>query len=217
MIRGIIFDLDGVLVDTARFHFTAWKKLAAEFGITLGPQHNEQLKGVSRAGSLRQILEWGNVTISDLEFENALARKNAHYLQLCEQLGPDDCLPGVIETLTECAEKDLKLAVGSASRNAKFILRKLRIISAFDEVIDGTMTEKGKPDPEVFLRAANSLGFEPWEMVVFEDAQKGIEAAINGGFFTVGVGDSEVLGLANKVIQGFEELHIDQIITSLEA
>jgi len=217
MIKGLIFDLDGVIVDTAKFHFTAWRELANELGFDLSQEQNELLKGVSRVDSLNQILSWGGVSLSDSEKDKALIKKNNRYLDLCEGLSSADCLPGVIEILAEAAEMDIKLALGSASKNAKLILRKLQIISAFDIIVDGTMTGKGKPDPEVFLKGAEALELEPWQIIVFEDAEKGIEAARNGGFFSVGVGDKEVLGKANMVIKGFEGFHIKTIISDIKA
>lgn len=217
MIKGLIFDLDGVIVDTAKFHFIAWKQLANELGFDLTQDQNEMLKGVSRVDSLNQILSWGDVSLSDSEKEKALIKKNNHYLELCDGLSSGDCLPGVIEILAEAAEMGIKLALGSASKNAKLILRKLQIISAFDIIVDGTMTGKGKPDPQVFLKGAEALELEPWQVIVFEDAEKGIEAAINGGFFSVGIGDKAVLGKANMVLDGFEGFHIKTIISEIKA
>lgn len=217
MIKGLIFDLDGVIVDTAKFHFVAWRKLANDLGFDLNQEQNELLKGVSRVDSLNQILEWGGVSLSDADKEKALVSKNTHYLELCDGLSSNDCLPGVIEILADAAEQGLQLALGSASKNAKLILRKLQIISAFDTIVDGTMTGKGKPDPEVFLKGAASMGLEPWQVIVFEDAEKGIEAARNGGFFSVGIGDKKVLNKANMVIEGFEGFHINTIISEIKA
>ncbi|MFY0673749.1 MAG: beta-phosphoglucomutase [Bacteroidia bacterium] len=216
MIKAIIFDLDGVLVDTAKFHFVAWKKLAKDLGTDISEAQNEQLKGVSRVDSLERIIEWGNLQISDQEKEAALISKNAHYLELCDQLSPEDLLPGVREFLTEIGEKGLHVAVGSASKNANLILRKLGISTFLDTLIDGNMTTKGKPDPQVFLMAAEQMHVEPWQAIVFEDAPKGVDAAKAGGFNSVGVGSYNVLGHANLVIPGFKDINLNTILKQFE-
>jgi beta-phosphoglucomutase len=216
MIEAIIFDLDGVLVDTAKFHFIAWKKLAQDLGTDISHEQNEQLKGVSRVDSLDKILEWGNIQISDEEKEVALASKNTHYLELCDQLSPNDLLPGVKEFLVEIGEKGLKVGVGSASKNANLILRKLGISTFLDMLVDGTMTTKGKPDPQVFLMGAQQMHVEPWQTIVFEDAPKGVDAAKAGGFNSVGVGSYENLGHANLVIPGFKDISLQSILNHFE-
>lgn len=216
MIKGVIFDLDGVLVDTAKFHFVAWKKLAQDLGSDISVEQNEKLKGVSRVDSLENILEWGGIEISDQEKEAALISKNAHYLELCGDLTSDDLLPGVKEFLAEIGEKRLKIGIGSASKNANLILRKLGISTFLDTLVDGTMTTKGKPDPQVFLMGAEQMQVEPWQTIVFEDAPKGVDAAKAGGFNSVGVGSYENLGHANLVIPGFKDISLQSILNHFE-
>ena len=216
MIEAIIFDLDGVLVDTAKYHYIAWKKIANDLGSDLSEEQNEKLKGVSRVDSLNKILDWAGISISAEEKAELLRIKNAHYLELCDQLSPNDLLPGVKEFLVEIGEKGLKVGVGSASKNANMILRKLGISTFLDSLVDGTMTTKGKPDPEVFLLGAQQMHVPPWQTIVFEDAVSGIDAAKAGGFNTVGVGDYSVLGHANLIIPDFKNLTLETILNHFE-
>ncbi|MBI1183182.1 beta-phosphoglucomutase [bacterium] len=210
--KALIFDLDGVLVDTARFHYIAWNDLAHDFGFEISEAENEQLKGVSRVDSLEQILLWGNISLSSEQKEQALIKKNEHYLSLCQQLTPSDCLPGVQQFLAEVAESGLRCAVGSASKNAALILKKLQLANFFDALVDGTMTTKGKPDPEVFTKAAERMHVQAWQTIVFEDAEKGIQAATKGGFNTVGIGSPHILKQAALVIDGFEKVSLGEVL-----
>lgn len=173
----IIFDLDGVLVDTAVFHYQAWKRLAARLDFDFGETDNEQLKGVSRMDSLNLILKWANRELSASEKESLAALKNSWYLEFVEEMKSGDVLPGTIELLRYLKNADKKIALGSASKNAVRILEKTRILDYFDTIVDGNGVKKSKPDPEVFLKAAKAVGVVPSACVVLEDAQAGIEAA----------------------------------------
>jgi beta-phosphoglucomutase len=216
MIKGLLFDLDGVLVDTARFHFQAWKKLAQELGTDITIEQNEKLKGVSRVDSLNYILEWGNISLSETDKQAALIKKNAHYLSLCDNLTAKDCLPGVLNLLADAGEMGLELGVGSASKNALYILKKLQISTYLDCLIDGTKTTKGKPDPQVFLMGAQELRLDPWQIIVFEDAPKGVDAGLAGGFHVVGIGQEENLSRAHVVLPGFENTTLKDIVNQFE-
>lgn len=209
--KGYIFDLDGVIVDTAKFHFLAWHKIAQELGFELTYELNEQLKGVSRTDSLMKILTWSNVSVSESKFEELAYTKNQHYLKFVEQMTQDDILVGVKPFLEQTQSKNIKIALGSASKNARLILTKLGIISFFDVIIDGNNVSKAKPDPEVFVLAAQKMGLCNTECIVFEDAAAGIEAAQKAQMLAVGIGDSQFLKKADKVFKNFEELINSQL------
>ncbi len=211
MIKACIFDLDGVIVDTAKYHFQAWRRLANELGFDFSEKENEKLKGVGRMESLDLILSWGGVQKDQKEKEALAARKNQWYVELIEHMTPAEILPGVLPFLKDLKNRGIKVALGSASKNARTILRRIELDHVFDAIIDGNATTRSKPDPEVFLLGAQSLGVEPKETVVFEDAEKGIEAALNGGFWTVGVGDPTVLGHAHIVIPGFQGFTFEEL------
>lgn len=212
---GFIFDLDGVIVDTARFHYKAWRDLAAEWGYSLTYKDNEQLKGVSRMNSIRKISEWAKVDLPQDELERMSDIKNEYYLNLCDSLGIQDVLPGVLLTIQQCVERGIKIGVGSASKNAKIVLNKLGIYHLFDTVVDGTMVRHSKPNPEVFIQAANNLNLPASSCVVFEDAQAGIEAAKSAGMFAVGVG-FDLLKNSDKQINTFKNFDFDDFIDGLE-
>lgn len=213
--KGFLFDLDGVIVDTAKYHFIAWQALAKKLGFTFTEEDNERLKGVSRMRSLDILLEIGGLDFSDDEKLAMATEKNDLYVTYITQMGPEEILPGVINFLDDCKAKGIKIALGSASKNAMTILNRLAITSYFDAVIDGTVVANAKPDPEVFLKGAESLGLKPADCVVFEDAEAGIEAAINGGMKNIGIGSPEVLSKADFVIPGFEGISVDDIIQKL--
>ena len=216
MIKACIFDLDGVVVDTAKYHYIAWKKLANSLGFDFTEADNEKLKGVSRMGSLDLILEWGGKTF-DEEKKKALAeQKNHWYIEFIEKMKPDEILEGVEEFLEDLKQRKMKTGLGSASKNARRIVEKVGLVDNFEVIIDGTLTEKSKPHPEVFLKAAAAMGVRPDECIVFEDAEKGIEAALSGGFFAVGVGEPEVLHLAHVIIPGFKDFNFDQLLLTLQ-
>ncbi len=211
-IKGLLFDLDGVIVDTAKYHYLAWKDLANELGIIFTEKDNERLKGVSRNRSFEIILEIGGITLSDNEKEIYCTKKNEVYLEYIYKLREDEVLPGVREFLTDVRAKGYKVALGSASKNAKLILDKLNLTEFFDEIIDGTKVSKAKPDPEVFTLGAKELGLTNENCIVFEDAAAGIEAAHNAGMLSVGIGEKENLPEADMLIPGFVDMTIDKII-----
>lgn len=207
MIRGFLFDLDGVLVDTAQYHFLAWQRMAAELGIHFGEAENEQLKGVSRAESLNRILAWGGKSLSDAEKQHWMTLKNDWYLELVRGMPADDYLPGAHEFLRASRAAGIKVALGSASKNAPLILERLEWIPLFDAMVDGNVVTASKPDPEVFLEGARRLGLKPEECVVFEDSEAGVEAARRGGMKVVGIGH----GLdADLLVSGLDQLTPEQ-------
>lgn len=215
-IQLCIFDLDGVIVDTAKYHFLAWRKLGREFGFEITKKDNEKLKGVSRVQSLKLILEWAGVEKSEEEQSKLAAKKNVHYVNLIQELKPEDVFPGVTDFILELRKNNIKCSIGSASKNTKLILQKLQIITLFDYIVDGTMTVNSKPHPEVFLQSTDHLGISPKNTVVFEDASKGIDAAISGGMYAIGVGDKEELSQANAVISDFEWFNLNKMIKVLD-
>jgi beta-phosphoglucomutase len=201
--KACLFDLDGVLVDTAIYHFQAWKMLGENFNYQLTEEQNEQLKGVSRVESLNRILDWANYSATSEQKEAWLIEKNENYLQLISTMNPAEILPGVLDFLGQIKEQGYKIALGSASKNSEVILTKTGLLPWFDLIIDGNKVTKSKPDPEVFLTGAAGLGFKPEECIVFEDAQAGVEAAKKGGMKAIGIGEADVLSEADKVIPTF--------------
>ncbi len=191
--EAVIFDLDGVLVDTAVFHYQAWKRLADGLGIPFDIEKNEALKGISRMDSLDKILAWGEVQKTDAEKQQLAERKNEWYLEFLDTMKTGDVLPGTIALLSWLKDNQKKIALGSASKNAPAILEKTGIMEYFDVVIDGNSVSRSKPDPQVFLLGAEKLGVNPANCVVFEDAQSGIEAAIAAGMEVVAVDKDAVL------------------------
>lgn len=204
-IRACIFDLDGVIVDTARHHFVAWQNLAEELGVPFSAEDNEALKGVSRVDSLEYILKKGGLVLDPATKVQLMDRKNAHYLELAGKTSPADALPGVVELIAELKSNGIKVALGSSSKNAEMILTRLNLLEAFDALVDGNHITLSKPDPEVFLMGAKALGLPPAECLVFEDAQSGIDAANTGGFPVIGIGDQGALSGASAVIEGFAD------------
>jgi beta-phosphoglucomutase len=193
MKSAIILDLDGVICDTAHFHFLAWHRLAAEYGYELTHADNEQLKGVSRADSLTFILGLANKTLSPEQFQEDLHRKNEWYLELVKDMGPLDVLPGVPSFFAEVAARKIPLALGSASKNANMVLTRVGLIHAFNAIVDASQVTHGKPHPETFLKAADLLGIAPEKCLVFEDSASGVQAAIAGGMNAIGIGTPEDL------------------------
>ncbi len=211
VIKACIFDLDGVIVDTAVYHYKAWRRLANELGFDLTEEDNEKLKGVSRVRSLELILQWGGVTKTAAEQEELAARKNAWYVEMINQMTPAEILPGAKEFLIACRQAGLKTALGSASKNSGTILEKVSITGLFDAVVDGNKVSTPKPDPEVFLKGAEELSILPANCVVFEDAIVGIEAAKNGGMKAVGIGSPAVLTQADLVVSGLNEMSLEKL------
>ena len=207
-IKACLFDLDGVIVDTAKYHYLAWKVLADELGIEFTHKHNEKLKGVSRMRSLDILLEIGEKKISEEEKLKLAERKNKIYLDYIYKMTPEEILPGVKDFIATIRNKGIKVALGSASKNAITILKQLKIESFFDAIIDGNMVSKSKPDPEVFIKGAEALNVANDQCVVFEDAEAGIEAALSANMRCIGIGSPEILGKANKVISGFENFKL---------
>ena len=209
--KACLFDLDGVIVDTAIYHFQAWRRLANELGFDFTEHQNEQLKGISRMESLELILKWGNLSLSEEEKIEWATRKNAWYLESVMQMTPNEVLKGVPEFLKELRANGIKVALGSASKNSRLILEKIKMIEFFDVIIDGNNITKGKPDPQVFLMGAEATNCKPIDCVVFEDALAGVQAGKAGGMRVIGVGDPKILNEADFVIKGFEEMTIDRL------
>jgi beta-phosphoglucomutase len=210
-IKACIFDLDGVIVDTAVYHYKAWKRLANELGFDISEEQNEKLKGVSRMRSLELILQWGGITKTEAEQEELAAKKNGWYVEMISHMTPSEILPGAKEFLETCRAAGLKTALGSASKNSMTILDKINLAYLFDAVIDGNHVSKPKPDPEVFLKGAEALHIAPADCVVFEDAIAGIEAAKNGGMKAVGIGSPKVLTEADLVVSGLNEMNLEKL------
>jgi len=210
-IKACIFDLDGVVVDTAKYHYIAWKSLANELNFDFSLQDNERLKGVSRMVSLDILLEIGNVELTQ-ERKNELAeKKNKLYLEYILKMTPEEILPGVEDFFKVLRKENIKIALGSASKNAMTILKQLNLVDYFDAIVDGTHVSNAKPDPEVFLKGAQMLNVSVEQCVVFEDAEAGVEAAVNGGMKCVGIGSPEVLNNANLVVDGFENFSLEKL------
>lgn len=212
MIKAFIFDLDGVLVDTAKYHFRAWKELGLKIGFEINQQDNEQLKGVSRKESLDIILAWANLNPSLEQKIDMMEFKNKFYLQLVETINSSLLLTGAREILEESKKLGLKIGLGSASTNAIFLLEKTNILQFFDAVVDGNKTTKSKPHPQVFLLGSELLGVKPEEIVVFEDSIAGLKAAKFGNFKSVGIGDKANLNLADLVYSGLNQIDLKKIL-----
>lgn len=210
-IKACLFDLDGVLVDTAVYHYQAWKRLANTMGFDFTEEQNEQLKGVSRVESLNKILAWGNIQKTDAEKEELASLKNSWYVDMITKMTPAEVLPGTVDFLTAIHQAGYKLALGSASKNSGIILERTNLDHFFDEIVDGNMVTKSKPDPEVFLKGAELLGFKPDECVVFEDAVAGVEAAKRGGMKAIGIGEKSVLTEADLVVSGLDKLTVEDL------
>lgn len=215
MIQGFIFDLDGVIVDTAKYHYLAWKRLADELDIDFTEHDNELLKGVSRVESLKIILSLGKRTISEAQFNQSLTQKNQWYLDYINKIGCEEILPGVEGFIGQLKSSEKSIALGSASKNAGLILERIGLADAFDSVIDGNSVSNAKPDPEVFLRAANNINVDPGCCVVFEDAAAGVKAAKNAGMYCVGVGEEKNLPGADLYIKDFTTINLDQLLAKL--
>ncbi len=204
--KGALFDLDGVLVDTAKYHYLAWKRLAEQLGFEFTEADNERLKGVSRTRSLEIVLEVGGITLTEEEKLRLAEEKNERYLQYIRRMDEAELLPGAKEYLHKLRARGIKIALGSASKNATFILDRVGIARLFDAIVDGTKVSRAKPDPEVFVVGCKELGLEPADCVVFEDAEAGVQAALAAGMRVVGIGRADILRAANLVVRGLDEL-----------
>jgi beta-phosphoglucomutase len=211
-LKAFLFDLDGVIVDTAIYHYQAWRRLANELGFDISEEFNERLKGVSRMESLDIILAHGGLTLPDEKKAELAAQKNSWYLELVGRMTSDDILPGVATFFSQVRKAGLKTALGSVSKNAPLILERIGMTNAFDAIIDGTKISKGKPDPEVFTKGAAELEVSPTECVVFEDAVAGVEAGKRGGMFVVGLGSPDVLNQADFVAPSLENLTVNEVL-----
>lgn len=207
--KGVIFDLDGVIVDTAKYHFLAWKKLADSLGFEFTESNNELLKGVSRVRSLEILLKIGNVSLSDTEKQKVLISKNKEYLGYIEKMGADEILPGVLKVLDYLDQNKVNYVLGSASKNAELILKQVNLHHRFFGIVDGNDVSKAKPDPEVFLIGAKKLNLAPQNCIVFEDAIAGVEAAKIAKMVAIGIGDKEILSEADFVFKDFTEISLD--------
>ncbi|WP_242203147.1 beta-phosphoglucomutase [Aestuariivivens insulae] len=203
---GVIFDLDGVIVDTAKYHFLAWKNLADDLGIAFTETHNELLKGVSRVRSLEILLEIGNLELPEAKKQEILVSKNEDYLGYITKMGPEEILPGVNGLLDTLDDLGIKYVLGSASKNATLILKQVNLLHRFSGIVDGNSVSKAKPDPEVFLIGAKQLNLQPEQCIVFEDAIAGIEAANQANMISIGVGDKETLNEADYNFNNLTEI-----------
>jgi len=212
MIKAAIFDLDGVIVDTAHYHYIAWKRLASEFNINLTIEQNERLKGVSRIRSLEIILELGNIQLPEEEKERLASKKNAWFVEYIESIRPEEIFSGVEELIQSMRMKGIKIALASSSKNAPRVIELLKIGHLFDAMVDGGMITHTKPHPEIFLLAASKLNIPPANCVVLEDAEAGVEAALAAGMKCVGVGATAQLGKANKVVAKTGEFDMNWLV-----
>lgn len=210
-IKGVIFDLDGVIVDSAQFHYEAWKTLAREWNYDLKMSDNEALKGVSRKDSVLKIAIWAGVKPTAQELESIATRKNILYLELCAKLTPHDILPGIENLINELKNNNIKVALGSASKNARFVIEKLGLHNTFDVVVDGNDVIHSKPDPEVFLIAAQHMNIHAQNCCVIEDAPAGIQAAIKAQMLAIGLGKTAELLQAHLILPNATNLTLSKI------
>ncbi|WP_298155779.1 beta-phosphoglucomutase [Flavobacterium sp.] len=204
--KAFIFDLDGVIVDTAKYHYLAWQKIASELGIEFTPEHNEELKGVSRVRSLDIILNLGKINASQQDKDRWLVQKNEDYLGYLVHMDESEILPGVLPVLQYLKAKNQAIALGSASKNARPILEKVNIISYFDAIVDGNDVTNAKPDPEVFVQAAKLLNARNEDSIVFEDSVAGIQAANTAGMTSIGIGEESILHEAQFNFKDFTHI-----------
>jgi len=209
MKKGFIFDLDGVIVDTAKYHFLAWRNLAQSIGVDFTETQNEQLKGVSRVKSLEKILAWGNKTISDTAFTELMAKKNTEYLSYIETMDANEILPDVNRVLDFLSHQKQPISLGSASKNSRPILKKVDLFTKFNAIVDGNDVSKAKPDPEVFLIAAKLLNMNPENCIVFEDSVAGVQAANTANMISIGIGQEDVLYEADYIFSDFTKMSDD--------
>ena len=213
---AFIFDLDGVIVDTAKYHYLAWKNLANSLGFDFTESQNEMLKGVSRVKSLEILLDLGKVTLKEEEKSRLLVEKNTEYLEFVNQMTDDEILPGVEKILDFLDEQKVDYVLGSASKNAPLILQKVGLYDRFKGIVDGNDVSKAKPDPEVFLKGAAKLDAFPKNCVVVEDAIAGVQAANKAGMYSIGIGDAKVLKEADHVFEAMSDIGIDFLINLMK-
>ncbi|WP_414841220.1 beta-phosphoglucomutase [Enterococcus saccharolyticus] len=208
MFKGVLFDLDGVITDTAEYHYQAWKKLGEEIGISIDRSFNEQLKGVSREDSLSLMLRYGNKEndFTAEEFAELAQRKNDYYLEMIQAITPKDVYPGILELLADLKTAKIKIALASASKNGPFLLQKMNLTSYFDAIADPEKIAHGKPAPDIFLLAAKEVGLTTKECLGIEDAQAGIQAIVASGAQPVGVGQKKDLGENIPIVSDTTEL-----------
>ena len=210
-ISGCLFDMDGVIVDSAKHHFTAWKMLADELSIPFTLDDNKLLKGLSRIDSLEKILSLGSLELNSNTKLLLMEKKNVLYLYLVSKMSEYEILPGVKDLILELRREGVGVCLGSSSKNATVILKNINLFNLFDGIVDGNHITLSKPDPEVFLKGAEILGISPSECVVFEDAASGIEAALSGGFFALGIGDASELSRANFVVSDLCGMSLEKL------
>lgn len=209
--RACIFDLDGVIVDTARYHFLAWKRLSDQLGINFTEDDNERLKGVSRMASLDIILDIGKKNLSPEQKLEYATQKNNWYVDYISKMTPSEILPGGLDFIKELKRAGILVAVGSASKNTPDILKRVGILHLFDAVADGNNVKNAKPDPEVFLKAAELLNVSPSVCTVFEDAAAGVQAALSAGMMCIGIGSAQILKDAHFIVKGLHEMNLEKL------
>lgn len=211
MFKGVLFDLDGVITDTAEYHYLAWKKLADNLDISIDRQFNEKLKGVSREDSLRLILEHGGreKDFSETEFNQLAKSKNDNYVEMIQAVSPKDVYPGILELLKALKNADIKISLASASKNGPFLLKQMELTDYFDGIADPAAVRAGKPAPDIFILAAEVVGLAPNECIGIEDAQAGITAIKASGAFPVGVGSAKQLGDDIAIVASTAELTLN--------
>ena len=214
--KAFIFDLDGVLVDTAKYHYIAWKTIGTSFNFNLTETQNEGLKGISRTDSLDLMLEWAETEMNLEQKEVLLCQKNEHYLELIQEMDRTEILPGVLTILDFTKKNNMPVALGSASKNAQLILKKLDLLPYFDSIVDGTHVTHSKPNPEVFLLGAKNLNTPANRCVVFEDAAAGVAAAKTAQMVAVGIGDAKELAAADYIFSSLESID-SHLLQSLAA
>ncbi|MEO1771178.1 beta-phosphoglucomutase [Candidatus Enterococcus ferrettii] len=211
MFKGVLFDLDGVITDTAEYHYQAWKKLGSEIGISIDRQFNEQLKGVSREDSLNRMLEHGgkSSTYTTEELAELAARKNENYVKMIQKVSPKDVYPGILDLLENLRQAGIKISLASASKNGPFLLKQMALTDYFDGVADPAKLQAGKPAPDIFIEAAEIVGLSPNECIGIEDAQAGITAIKASGALPIGIGQPEQLGYDIPLVASTRELTLE--------
>lgn len=210
-LQAVLFDLDGVLVDTAKYHYLAWKQLANSLGFDFTELQNEELKGISRVESLKKILTWGGLDFPQERQDELASLKNSWYVEMISEMKADEVLSGSFELLEELRENQIKIALGSASKNAQLILDNTGLTPYFDAIVDGNVVSKSKPDPEVFLKGAEMLHISPSGCVVFEDASAGVEAALRATMKAIGIGSPKELSKAHLVVEDLTKIQLKAI------